>query len=117
MKLRSMLVTAVVLGSIGLGGAIVTTQEGCTKAQGVILESGIPTDVQTIWCVVNAALTPGANLQSVAQNCGASLATAAEILWEAGTTTTASADAGAVQSTPAVIATLAYAQAKTKLGK
>jgi hypothetical protein len=114
--IRKAIVSGVLAASLVIGGGVVAyTQQGCTKAQGVILESGIPTDVQTIWCVINTATSSGGSLEAVAQQCGAGIATVAEILWEAGQAKTV--DAGTVPSTPAIVSTLAYAQAKTKLGK
>ena len=72
--IRKAIVSSVLAASLVIGGGVVAyTQQGCTKAQGVILESGIPTDVQTIWCVINTATSSGGSLEAVAQQCGANV--------------------------------------------
>jgi len=83
-------------------------QTGCTKAQGLKLESGLPLDAQLVACVLETALTTGLDVAAVAGKCGGEAIQVAEILYEVATlpkgeaaTHEMIASAFSVRSTPA----------------
>jgi hypothetical protein len=88
-----------------------TLESACTAQQEAVLKTGVSTDVQAIACVVATALSSGGDVAVVASTCGVEVATAVEILVEAGE---AKPDAGAASTaiTQSIVKTKAFADAK-----
>lgn len=94
-------------GAIGVLGA----NTACTKAQGVVLESGVPAYEALVTCVIKdalgtAAASPVATVVLIAEDCGGQAVDVARILYNAATLPKGArnaqvAAANAIRSTPA----------------